>query len=75
MRIGGAVFFDAGRAWGGPNQNLINGGTLSDVGVGLRIMLDRAAFANVLHADIASPLHRAPGVKPVQFLVKTEFSF
>ena len=75
VRIGGAVFFDAGRAWGGPNQNLINGGTLSDVGVGLRIMLDRAAFANILHADIAAPLNRAPGVKPVQFLVKTEFSF
>lgn len=75
LRIGGAVFFDAGRAWGGLNQNTINGGTLSDVGMGLRIALDRAAFANVLHADIAVPLNRAPGVKPVQFLVKTEYSF
>ena len=75
LRVGGAVFFDTGRAWGGPNQNTLNGGTLSDVGVGLRIALDRAAFANVLHADIAAPLNRAPGVKPVQFLVKTEFSF
>ena len=75
LRVGGAVFFDTGRAWGGLNQNTINGGTLSDVGVGLRIALDRAAFANVLHADIAAPLNRAPGVKPVQFLVKTEFSF
>ncbi len=75
LRIGGAVFFDSGRAWGGPNRNAINGGTLSDVGVGLRIALDRAAFANVLHADIAAPLNRAEGVKPVQFVVKTEFSF
>ena len=75
LRIGGAVFFDTGRAWGGLNQNTINGGMLSDVGVGLRIALDRAAFANVLHADIAVPLNRAPGVKPVQFVVKTEFSF
>ncbi|MEO8104522.1 MAG: hypothetical protein ABI790_18560 [Betaproteobacteria bacterium] len=75
VRIGGAIFFDAGRAWGGPNQNAINGGTLADVGVGLRIMMDRAAFANVLHADIAAPLKREPGIKPIQFLVKTEFSF
>jgi hypothetical protein len=74
-RIGAAAFFDAGRAWGGPNQNLVNGGWLSDVGVGLRIALDRAAFDNVLHVDVAVPLNRAPGVKGVQFLVKTEFAF
>ncbi len=75
FRIGGAVFADTGRAWGGPNQNLDNGGWLSDVGIGLRIALDRAAFANVLHVDIAAPLNRAADVKPIQFLVKTEFSF
>ncbi len=75
LRVGGAVFFDAGRAWGGLNQNIANPGWLADVGVGLRIALDRAAFANVLHADIAVPLNRAPGIKPVQFLVKTEITF
>ena len=75
LRIGGAAFFDVGRAWGGLNQNTVNGGMLADVGLGLRIALDRAAFANVLHADIAVPLNRAPGIKPLQFLVKTEFSF
>ena len=75
LRVGGAVFFDAGRAWGGLNQNTINGGLLADVGVGLRIALDRAAFANVLHVDLAAPLKRAADIKPVQFVVKTEFSF
>ena len=75
LRVGGAIFFDAGRAWGGLNQNIANPGWLADVGVGLRIALDRAAFANVLHADIAVPLNRAPGIKPVQFLVKTEITF
>ncbi len=75
LRVGGAVFFDAGRAWGGLNQNISNPGWLADVGVGLRIALDRAAFANVLHADIAVPLNRVPGIKPVQFLVKTEITF
>ena len=75
LRVGGAVFFDVGRAWGGLNQNIANPGWLADVGVGLRIALDRAAFANVLHLDIAVPLNRAAGIKPVQFAVKTEVTF
>jgi hemolysin activation/secretion protein len=59
LRVGGAVFYDVGRAWGGVNQNAVNGGWLSDVGIGLRLALDRTAFANVLHADLAVPLERA----------------
>ena len=74
-RIGGAVFADSGRAWGGPNQHLANGSWLSDVGIGLRIALDRAAFNNVLHVDLAMPLDRPAGKKAVQFLVKTEVAF
>lgn len=75
IRIGAAGFVDAGRAWGGPNQNTVNGGWLSDVGVGLRLAIDRTARANVLHLDVAVPLQRAPGIKSVQFLVKTELTF
>lgn len=75
LRVGGAVFFDSGRAWDGPNQNKVNGGQLSDIGIGLRVALDRTAFANMLHVDLAAPLNRAPGIKPLQFLVKSEFSF
>ncbi|HSW83144.1 MAG TPA: hypothetical protein VLH12_06695, partial [Usitatibacter sp.] len=75
VRVGGAVFYDRGRAWGGVNQNTVNGGWLSDVGAGLRLAFDRAAFGNVLHADIAVPLQRAPGIKSVQFIVKTQVSF
>jgi len=75
FRVGGAAFFDAGRAWGGPNQNSVNGGWLADAGVGLRIAIDRASFANVFHADMAMPLNRVDGIKPVQFVVKTELTF
>lgn len=75
VRVGGAAFFDVGRAWGGLNQNQENPGTLANIGVGLRLALDRAAFANVLHIDLAVPLKRAPGLKSTQFNVKTEFSF
>jgi hypothetical protein len=74
-RIGAAVFYDHGRAWGGVNPNAIDPGWLSDAGIGLRVALDRAAFGNVLHADVAMPFPRAPGKKSVQFIVKTELTF
>ena len=75
LRVGGAVFFDYGRAWGGPNQNLSNPGWLADVGIGLRLALDRAAFSNVLHADIALPLNRSNDIRSTQFVVRTEVTF
>jgi hypothetical protein len=75
VRVGGAVFFDVGRAWGGVNQNVENPGWLSDVGVGLRLAIDRAAFANVLHLDVAFPLNRTPEIKAVQYIVKTQHTF
>lgn len=75
VRVGGAAFYDTGRAWGGVNQNTVNGRWLSDVGVGLRLAFDRAAFGNVLHADIAMPIEHAAGIKSVQFLVKTRTTF
>jgi hypothetical protein len=75
IRVGGAVFFDHGRAWGGVNQNTVNGGWLSDAGVGLRLALDRAAFGNVLHADVAMPFQRTANIKKVQFIVKTQVTF
>jgi hypothetical protein len=45
------------------------------VGIGARLAFDRAAFGNVLHADIAMPLNRAPGIKNVQWLVRTQVTF
>ena len=75
FRVGGAVFYDVGRAWGGPTQNPVNPGWLSDVGFGLRILNDRAAFGNVLHVDVAFPLNADPTIKSVQFLVKSYLNF
>ena len=75
FRVGGAAFFDAGRAWGGDNTNALNPGWLSNAGVGLRIVSARAAFSNVLHVDVAWPLNTTAGMKRLQFLVKTKVSF
>lgn len=78
FRVGGAAFFDTGRAWGGQDfggTNTLNPGWLSNAGIGLRIVSARAAFSNVLHVDIAFPLNATPDIKKVQFLVKTKTSF
>jgi hemolysin activation/secretion protein len=69
------VFYDVGRAWGGPIENP-NPGWLSDVGFGLRILSDRAAFGNILHVDLAFPLHNTdPSIRSSQFLVTTHKTF
>jgi len=78
FRVGGAAFFDTGRAWGGEDfggTNTVNPGWLSNAGFGLRIVSARAAFSNVLHVDLAFPLNTAPDIKKVQLLVKTRTTF
>ena len=72
IRVGAAVFYDVGRAWGGENQNTINPGWLSDVGVGLRFLNARTAFGTVLHVDLAFPLNREGDISAAQFLVRTK---
>ena len=76
FRVGGAIFFDTGRAWGGKfDQGEANPGWLSDVGIGLRILSTRSAFGNVIHADLAFPVQTGPGIDSVQFVFKTRTSF
>jgi hemolysin activation/secretion protein len=75
FRVGGAVFFDRGRAWGGDNINVGNPGWLSNAGFGLRIVSARSAFSNVLHLDVAFPLNATADIKKVQWIVKTKTSF
>jgi hypothetical protein len=81
FRVGSAVFFDAGRAWGsnpsvslGPTPHP-NPGWQANAGAGLRIVSTRSAFSNVLHIDLAFPLAAAAGIKKTQLLVKTKASF
>jgi outer membrane protein assembly factor BamA len=75
FRIGGAAFFDTGRAWGGDNANLQNPGLLSDAGIGLRIVSARTALSNVLHIDLAYALNATPDIQKVQIIVKSKTSF
>jgi hypothetical protein len=75
FRIGGAAFFDLGRAWGGESDNAANPGWLGNVGIGLRIFSVRSAFGNVLHLDIALPIDPDAKVNKAQFLIKSRTSF
>jgi len=74
LRVGAAVFYDGGRAWGGVTPNTAQPEWLNDVGFGLRFLTDRFSVGNVLHIDVAFPLNRAPGIDPVQLLVYTKVS-
>ncbi|NJD61683.1 MAG: hypothetical protein FIA93_03085 [Deltaproteobacteria bacterium] len=74
-RIGGAVFCDAGRAWGGDFVKAPDPGILRDVGIGLRLGMTRSGLGNVIHIDMAFPLDGDPTISPVQFLVTTKQSF
>jgi outer membrane protein assembly factor BamA len=75
FRVGGAVFYDTGRAWRGENENAVNSGWLRDVGFGLRLLSARSSKGNVLHADFAFPLDRTDDIKSWQFVVKSKVSF
>jgi outer membrane protein assembly factor BamA len=75
FRVGGAVFYDTGRAWKGENPNTVNSGWLRDVGFGLRLLSARTSKGNVLHMDVAFPLDPDPSIDSVQFLVKTKVAF
>ena len=75
FRVGWAVYYDVGRAWGGALPNATPG-WLSNVGFGLRIASARASFGNVLHIDLAFPVHRTdPNIKPRQLVVMAGKTF
>lgn len=75
FRVGFAVYYDVGRAWDSQLGNP-NNGWLNDVGFGLRVLTARSSFGNILHIDLAFPVHRTdPSVKARQFLVMTAKTF
>lgn len=75
VRVGGAVFFDVGRAWGGTGDSQANARWLSDIGFGLRLAIDRSSSGNVVHLDVAFPLDADADIKKAQVVVKTYANF
>ncbi len=75
VNVGGAVFFDTGRAWGQDPYAAAPEGWLSDVGIGLRLGSARSGLGNVLHIDLAMPLNRRNDIDSLQLLIETKKSF
>ena len=75
FRLGGAVFYDIGRAWGGNYENSVDAGWLQDVGFGLRLAIDRSSSGNVVHLDVAFPINAEGDIKKAQVVVKTYANF
>jgi outer membrane protein assembly factor BamA len=75
LRVGGALFFDAGRTWGHGSIATGNDGLLKDVGIGLRLGNTRSGLGNVAHIDVAYPLDGNNDISNLQFLVSVKQSF
>jgi hypothetical protein len=75
IRVGGAVFYDVGRAWGGPYESESSRHWPADIGFGLRLLSARSSTGTTLHVDFAFPIEREPGVKAYQFLLQSKSGF
>ena len=75
FHVGGAVFFDAGRAWGNSPVFDYDNSLLKDIGFGLRIGNSRSGLGRVTHIDLAFPLDGDHSIKSVQLLIATRKSF
>lgn len=75
FRVGGAVFFDAGRTWGRGAPSVTDGELLRDVGVGLRLGAERSGLGRMIHIDLAFPLDGQDDIDSMQFYVSTKKSF
>ncbi|MGB5352762.1 MAG: hypothetical protein WBM54_04915 [Woeseia sp.] len=75
IRVGGAIFADAGRTWGHNAVGSESLGWLADVGFGLRLAPTRSSSGKLLHLDIAFPLNAPADIDSVQFLLEARKSF
>ena len=75
IRLGGAVFFDAGRTWGENPLGGNNLGWLRDIGMGLRFATTRSGVRKIVHLDVAFPLDGDQSIDNVQILLESKRSF
>lgn len=73
FRVGGAVFVDAGRTWGGDES--ADMGLLSDVGLGLRIGSPHSSSGRMLHIDLAWPMSGPEELRGAQLVLETRKHF
>ncbi len=69
VRVGVALFVDAGRTWFSDHPGGDGYGVLADAGFGLRFESTRTRPDRVLHIDFAFPLVDGPDVQSMQILL------
>lgn len=75
FRVGGAIFFDAGRTWGSSGPSVSDNELLRDVGIGLRFGGERSGIGRMIHVDVAFPLDGRSDIDSMQFYIATKKSF
>ena len=77
LRVGGALFFDVGRAWEPGVDNGVEDELLVDIGIGIRLASSKAASNRVAHLDFAFPLtnRNDPDVKSFQIAFNIKGTF
>jgi outer membrane protein assembly factor BamA len=75
FRVGGGVFFDTGRAWGGEQDETVDDGWLSNIGFGLRVFSVRSAFGTVWRLDVAFPINAPDDIPDHQILFYRSTNF
>ena len=75
FHVGGAVFFDVGRAWGESPVSSLENEWLRDVGFGLRLGNARSGLGRMAHIDVAFPLDGDRDISNLQLLISTRKSF
>jgi hemolysin activation/secretion protein len=75
LRVGGAVYIDAGRTWDSRLPSNQHGETLANAGVGLRFSSSKSRVDRVLHIDYAIPLTARKNIADHQVVIvgKVEF--
>ena len=73
LRLGGVVFFDAGRAWDSNAEEASP--HLSNVGIGLRVSSSKTRIGHMVHIDLAFPTASKQNADEVQWLIKAEQMF
>ena len=75
IRVGGAVYVDAGRSWDARDRYVQSSQTLINTGVGLRFSSSKSRVDRVLHVDYAIPLVARDLVDDHQLVIVGKLEF
>lgn len=75
IRVGGAVYMDAGRTWDSQDSVAQTSETLVNAGVGLRFSSSKSRADRVLHVDYAVPLVARDQVDEYQLVIVGKLEF